>query len=145
MPAVLEAVAALLDAASDPQARSAYDADALARAASLLRAAADAFDGAVAWRVEELRQWQALFAQAAPAVDDRALSAALSGAAAAPSADALRVSALDARLDGVRALAGELLAWTERADTPVAEAIGHAVWQALREGTERRRVAGARF
>jgi hypothetical protein len=171
VPAVLEAIAALLDAQSDPQARSAYDADALLRAASLLRAVAEAFDGAVAWRVAELQAWRALFAQAAPAVADRALSAALATAAAAPTpagasgdaaqapieapraptaidalpAEALRVSALDARLDALRELAGELLAWTETADTPVAEAIGHAVWDALRASTERRRVAGARF
>ena len=156
VPAVLEAIAELLDVQSDPQARTAYDADALLRAASLLRAVAAGFDGAVAWRVQELQAWRSLFAEAAPAVDDRRLSAALAEAAAsataatgvtieAAPADALRVSVLDARLDTLRALADELLAWSEAAGTPVAEAIGRAVWDGLREGTVRRQVAGSRF
>ena len=173
VPEVLRAIAALLDAQSDPQARSAYDADSLGRAAGLLRIVADGFDDAVAWRVEELRAWCELFAEAAPAVGDPALSAALASAAAgsagepastAPTddpsraarasappsidalpADALRVSALDGRLDALHALADELLAWSEGAGTPAAEAIGRAVWDALRRGTERRRVTGARF
>lgn len=178
VPEVLRAIAALLDAQSDPQACSAYDADSLGRAAGLLRIVADGFDDAVAWRVEELRAWCVLFAEAAPAVGDPALSAALASAAAgsaaagaagepasaAPTGDpsraarasapqsidalpagALRVSALDVRLDALRALADELLAWSEGAGTPAAEAIGRAVWDALRRGTERRRVTGARF
>jgi hypothetical protein len=144
IPATLEAIAALIEAQAAAGDRPAYAHEELLRAAPLLRAAAQAVDGAAAWRVAEIRAWQALFATAAPSVDDPALAEALRQAAATgpdarADAPALHVSALEMHLGSLRALAITLHAWTDTAASPAAASIGRALWAELRLGTERRR------
>jgi hypothetical protein len=148
VPSVLTAIAALIESRAAAAAPGDYGAEELLRAAPLLRIAADEYDCAAAWRVEEIRAWQALFARAAEGVDDPGLAADLARAAAPHEGDdpqALRVPALDARLAALRAQAIALQAWAESSRAPAAADLGRALWAALRAGTERRRVPGARF
>ena len=133
-----EAVPALVAQGAD------YAAGQVMRGALLLQAASQAFEHGAAWRVAEVRALQALFVQAAGAVDDAALAASLRHAASLP-ADDLRLSALDAMLATLHAPLIALQAWTETTPHPAAALLNAAVWQLLRDGTERRRLPIGHF
>jgi len=133
-----EAVPALVAQGAD------YAAGQVMRGALLLQAASHAFEHGAAWRVAEVRALQALFGQAAGTVDDAALSARLRHAASLP-ADDLRLSALDALLATLHAPLIALHASTETRPHPAAAARNTAVWQQLRDGTERRRLPIGHF
>ncbi len=144
---VLAGVAARLRDDALPALGGGFAGQQLERALPLLQGAIEEFDRAAARRVDEIRALRALFADAAPAVDDERLARALADAAREPppQADALRVSALERTLAPLRALLIELHAWTEASASPDAARLNRAVWAALREGTARRRLSIDRF
>ena len=143
---VAERVAALVRDEAVPALGAHYAAGQLLRGALLLQAASEAFEHGAAWRVAEIRALQALFSQAADAADDDALAATLRSASSQPTDD-LRLSALDARLAALHAPLIELHAWTEThaGHHPAAGELNAAVWQLLRDGTERRRLSIGHF
>lgn len=143
---VAERVATLVRDEAVPALGAHYAAGQLLRGALLLQAAAEAFDNGAAWRMAEIRALRALLGRAAGEVDDATLAATLRRAAAEP-ADDLRLSALDARLAALHAPLIALHAWTEaQAERhPAAAALNAAVWQLLRDGTERRRLSIGHF
>jgi len=100
---------------------------------------ADQLDGAVAKLTEENTALRALFASAAPRVEDDGLAERLRAAAATRDQD-LRVSALDAVNDELRGLLIELHASVEALGEP-AHDLDAAIWRELARSTERRQVA----
>ena len=143
---VAERVAALVRDEAVPALGAHYAAGQLLRGALLLQAVSEAFEPGAAWRVAEIHALQALFSRAADAVDDAALAATLRSASSQPTDD-LRLSALDARLADLHAPLIALHAWTEsHAERhPQASGLNAAVWQLLRDGTERRRLSIGHF
>ena len=104
----------------------------------LLAASAEQWDNAAAWRAEENAALKALFADATPVVDGP-LRARLEAAVAAPSAG-LRISALNAENDSLRALLIELHAAVEECPGDAARRVEAAIWDELGKGCARRRL-----
>lgn len=106
-------------------------------AAGILAAAAEEYDRAAEIRVAENRSMRAIFRAAAASVPDRALRPRLeaAGAAADPS---LRVSALNAENDRLRALLIELHAYVEERDEDWARRTDRAIREELRASASRR-------
>lgn len=113
-------------------------------AAIMLGMAAEEWDRAAARRVEENAALRALFADAAAEVDDAGLRAQLDEASRETDGD-LRLSALDAANQRLRALLIHLHAHLETLETPGARRLEDAVWSELRRSTERRALAMAPF
>jgi len=111
--------------------------------AMMLQMAAEEWDRAAARRVEENAALRALFREAA-ALAGAALGARLREAAAGEDRD-LRVSALEASNQALRALLVELHAHVETLDSPEARRLEEAIWTELRRSTERRALPLAPF
>ena len=108
--------------------------------AMILLAIREEVDRAAARRFEENRALRALFAEAAPAVAERALRERV--AAAAASADAsLLVPELDESNRALRALLIELHAHVEAQRGEAARRIEDAIWRELAASTERRKLS----
>lgn len=140
--AVLERTAALIREHAVPILGADYAAGQLQRGAVLLQAAIHELENGCAWRVDEIGALHALLVGAAPRVDDPALAETLREVTARPLAESiadLRLSALQTELDRLRAALAPLHAWAER--TPAAADVEEAIWGALRDGTDRRRLA----
>jgi hypothetical protein len=112
--------------------------------ANALAVISEDLDRAVPRRVEENRAFRALFRDAAPQVADAALAARLTALAAEDAQD-LRLSALDADNDRLRAVLIELHAHVEAREDPAAKALDAAIWRELKASTDRRRLAFANF
>ncbi len=140
VPALLDALGALVQREVAPALGEGYLSQQMLRSVGLLKAAAEEFDRAAARRVTENTALRALFDRSVDAVDDPALADALREAARGTDAD-LRVSALQAVNQRLRALLIELHAWSETAATPRAGAVNAEVWAELRAGAQRRRLA----
>ena len=148
VPAVLALLAERIRDDVLPVMGDSYGGQQMQRSLMLLQAVSEEFDRAAARRVEEITALQTLFEQAAAGVEAPELARALRDATDAR-ADftpaTLSISALDQQLQALRALLITLQIWTERCDTPQAQALGQAIWRELRRGTERRQLSGARF
>lgn len=107
-------------------------------AALLLQYAAESFEVAAAERAEENAAMRAIFAEAAPAVDDAELRARLERSAEAGE-PSLRVSALQAANEALRALLVELHAHVEAHEGEGARRVEAAIWRELGRSTERRK------
>jgi len=106
----------------------------------LLTSIREELDRSAARRIEENRALVALFAEAAPAVEDERLRARLAEAASAAEPDFL-LSALEARNAALRDLLIALHAHVETLATPAARELESAIWRELRASTERRRLS----
>jgi hypothetical protein len=106
----------------------------------LLVALAEEWERGAARRVEENAALRRLFAEAAPALRDRALRARVEGAAAGSDAD-LSLRALAAANEGLRALLIDLHAALEDDGSAEARRLEDRVWSELRASTERRRLS----
>jgi len=111
--------------------------------AMMLQMAAEEWDRAAARRALENAALRALFREAA-ALAGAALGARLREAAAGEDRD-LRVSALEASNQALRALLVELHAHVETLDSPEARRLEEAIWTELRRSTERRALPLAPF
>ena len=101
-------------------------------------------DNAVPRRLEENRAFRALFHDAAAVVADPALAARLAEEGAKTSDD-LRLSALDADNDRLRALLIDLHVHVEARDDATARALNAAIWAELKRSTDRRKTPYANF
>lgn len=149
MPEVLALIGRLIQDDAVPALGDSYAGAQLQRAIPLLAAVAEEFERAASRRLAELNALRALFAQAAPLVDQAPLARALAAAvAAAPDPDdpaQWRVTALDQRLSEQRALLVSLQAWAEAQAGPAVDALRQALWAELAESTRRRRLGLDRF
>lgn len=157
---LLMRVAELLASELDPASLKSYGQQQLFRAGGLLQVVADEFDRAVAWRVEENTALRSLFLAASARLADEgqtnggqtnegqagaALAARLREAADSQDND-LRVSALDAANQSLRALLVELQAYCESgAQKNDLRDLDDNIWLELRRGTERRKTPLDRF
>ncbi len=111
---------------------------------ALLGMVREEFDRAAARRVEENAALRGLFARAAETVRDAALARSLAEAALGRDDD-LRVPALDAANDALRALLIDLHSALEEQPDPEARALEEELWAELARSTERRRLSFAPF
>ena len=141
---VLEQTALLLalDTAAAVQPR--YRQAGVGMLAALLIAVREEFDRAAARRVEENAVLRELFAHGASIVADAALAARLRAAAASHD-ESLRVPALDASNQALRALLVALHAHVEALATPEARELDAAIWLELAASTERRKLSLGAF
>jgi hypothetical protein len=129
---VLEGVADALRDQIAPGLEDAFAKEAARMAQALIAIAGRAGDDAAAIRVEENARMRALFAQAAGVVAGGDLAARLREAAG--SADpGLRIGELDAETGRLRLLLVELQDALEDSGEPAAQALGQAIWRALRD------------
>jgi hypothetical protein len=136
--ATLMAVVERLVAEVQPALPTSYGQSNLAMMAMLLAASAEQWDGAAAWRAEENASIRRIFRTAAPVVAP-ALADRLRAAAAAPD-PGLRISALNAENDALRALLIELHAAVEETEGAEARRVEQAIWSELAEGCRRRQL-----
>jgi hypothetical protein len=136
--ATLIAVVERLMAEVQPALPTSYGQSNVAMMVMLLAASAEQWDNAAAWRAEENASIRRLFRTAAPLVDP-VLADRLRAAANAPD-PGLRISALNAENDALRALLIELHAAVEEMDGADARRIERAIWDELAEGCRRRQL-----
>ncbi len=110
----------------------------------LLVALAEEWDRGAARRVEENSALRGLFADAAPALRDRALRSRTAEAALGSDTD-LSLRALAAGNEALRALLIEVHAALEADDSAEAHRLEERVWSELVASTERRRLSIALF
>ncbi|MBI2964363.1 MAG: hypothetical protein HYY35_11460 [Deltaproteobacteria bacterium] len=134
---VLRASASRLLAEVAPALGDAYLRSNVEVIAALMAAAAEEYDRAAHLRVEENRAMRAIFADAAPLLDEGTLRARLA-AAAAETDESLRVSDLNAANGRLRALLIELHALVEERVEDWAARIRKAVGAELRASAQRR-------
>jgi FKBP-type peptidyl-prolyl cis-trans isomerase (trigger factor) len=140
----LQLIAASLITEIGPQISDDYTQRNSMLTAMLLQTAAEEWDRAAARRVDENSVLRQLFAEVAPEIGDRDLSARLE-AASGEEEESLRISDLNRSNDRLRALLIELHAHLEEIDTEAARRIEAAIWQELRVSTERRAQSLAPF
>lgn len=123
-----------------PAVQPAYRQASVGMQAMMLVSVREELDRAAARRVDENGALRALFAEAAPAVDDAALRERL--AAAARGADeSLLVPALEEGNRALRSLLIELHAHVEGLAGDEARRIEAAIWRELAASTERRKLS----
>jgi hypothetical protein len=110
----------------------------------LLAAAAEEWDRAAARRAEENAALRALFADAAPGIEDTGLRQRLEEAAGS-GAGALLVAELERENAELRAIVIELHVHVEGLGTEEGRRIEEAIWRELRRSTERRGLSIAPF
>jgi hypothetical protein len=110
----------------------------------LLAAAAEEWDRAAARRAEENAALRALFADAAPGIEDAGLRQRLEEAAGS-GAGALLVAELERENAELRAIVIELHVHVEGLGTEEGRRIEEAIWRELRRSTERRGLSIAPF
>lgn len=132
-----------------PALADSYAGQQLQRGLQLLQSVADGLDDAAAWRMAEIQSMYGLFGEAlAGVIDDPALAASLAHVGNVPqvlSPESLTITALDRRLDSLRALLVALHAWSETSSSPLAGTVNQSIWKELRQSTERRKLSVARF
>lgn len=122
-----------------PQLGGEYSLGSVGIIAMTIGMAAQEFDRAADIRIAENREMRALFAEAAPLVEDSGLRARLSQAAAS-SDTSFRVSALNAANDALAALLIELQAAVEESQAGWARGFEAKLWNYLVAAAERRKV-----
>jgi len=127
-----------------PQVQPAYLAAAIGMSAGILGMIAEDWDRAAARRVEENRAVRGLFADAAALGLEPGLASRLA-ALAEGNDDDLRLSALEAGNEALRAALIELHAAVEAMDGAAAKALNDAIWRELAASTERRRMSAGSF
>jgi hypothetical protein len=127
-----------------PQVEPAFLRGRLSCVVGVLNVLASDLDNAVPRRLEENRAFRALFRDGAGLVTDPALAARLAEEGARASDD-LRLSALDADNDRLRALLIELHVHVEARDDVAAKALNEAIWAELKRSTDRRKTPYANF
>jgi len=127
-----------------PQVQPAYLASALAMSGGILGMIAEDWDRAASRRVEENRAIRALFRDAAGLALKPELAARLKTLAAGNDDD-LRLSALEAGNEALRAALIDLHAAVEVMDGAAAKALNDAIWRELSASTERRKLAAGSF
>ena len=127
-----------------PQVEPAYLRGRLSVVIGTLNVLAADLDNAVPRRLEENRAFRALFRDGAAIVADPDLAARLAEEGAGADDD-LRLLALDADNDRLRALLIDLHVHVEsRTDAP-AQALDEAIWAELKRSTDRRKTPYANF
>jgi len=129
-----------------PQVQPAYLAAAIGMYGGLLGMIAEDWDRSASRRVEENRAIRALFRDAAglELELEPGLAARLAGLAAGNDED-LRLSALEAGNEALRAALIDLHAAVEAMDGAPAKALNDAIWAELSASTERRRLSAGSF
>lgn len=141
---VLGQLAQTLIADIGPRIGDAYGQSSAAIIGMLLSAAAEEWDRAAAWRVEENTVLRALFRDADAAVEDERLRERLAEAASGRD-PGLRIGELARANDALRSLLIELHAHVEALGSPAARALEEQIWEELRASTERRALSIAPF
>ena len=119
---------------------SGYDQSSVMLLATMLGSVREEFDRAAARRVVENEALRALFAEAAPVVEQEGLGERLREAAAEEDRD-LAVPALEAANVRLRELLIELHVHVEGLHSEAARALESAIWRELAASTERRKLA----
>ena len=141
---VLADFAARLAGVIAPQVQPAYLAAAIGMSGGILGMIAEDWDRAASRRVEENRAIRGLFKDAAGLGLESGLAARLATLAEGNDDD-LRLSALEAANEALRAALIALHAAVEAMDGPPAKALNDAIWRELSASTERRRLAAGSF
>jgi len=131
------AMALMLDVA--PHVAPSYRQSSVFAGALLLTSIREELDRIASRRVEENRALRALFAGAAPGIDEASLRERLARAGAEDDAD-LRISALESRNAALRDLLIELHAHVEAQESAEARRVEAAIWRELAASTQRRRL-----
>lgn len=131
------ATALMLDVA--PHVAPSYRQSSVFASAMLLTCIREELDRIASRRVEENRALRALFAGAAPGIEQASLRERLARAGAEDDAD-LRISALEARNAALRDLLIELHAHVEEQDSAEARRVEAAIWRELAASTARRKL-----
>lgn len=138
VPRVLAGLAGTLAAQVLPEVRTPFAQQSTALAAQLCLMIGQEFDRAAARFVDENAAIMGIFERALALLPEGELAGRLRDAAAiVPGAD-LRVSALEAENDRLRALLADLHATVEALDGAEARALDARIWDELRESTRRR-------
>jgi hypothetical protein len=127
-----------------PQVQPAYLASAIGMSAGILGMIAEDWDRAAARRVEENRAIRGLFVRAAGLALAPGLAAKLKTLAAGNDDD-LRLSALEAGNEALRAALIDLHAAVEAMDGGPAKALNDAIWAELSASTLRRKMSAGSF
>ena len=133
----VSAMALMLDVA--PHVAPSYRQASVFASAMLLTCIREEFDRIASRRVEENRALQALFADAAPGIEEASLRERLARAGADGDGD-LRISALEARNAALRELLIELHAHVEEQDSAEARRVEAAIWRELAASSVRRKL-----
>jgi hypothetical protein len=141
---VFQVVAGDLLARVAPAVGSSYHQGTVGMVATLLAIAAEEWDRAASRRIEENAAIRVLFREAAPVVQNSALSQRLTELAAADERD-FRVSALEANNCALRAALIDLQSYAENEKGPDARRVEDEIWKELVKSTERRRLIAAPF
>ena len=127
-----------------PQVQPAYLAAAIGMSGGILGMIAEDWDRAASRRVEENRAIRALFKQAAGLALEPGLATRLEVLAGGDDDD-LRLSALEAGNETLRAALITLHTAVEAMDGPAAKALNDAIWAELSASTLRRKLAAGSF
>ena len=143
IPSVFAAFAADLVIRVAPAITPAYHQGTIAMIATMLAIAAEEWDRAASWRVEENQRLRELFRESLPVVVDDLRSKLESLIETRD--DDLRISSLTATNSGLRAALIELHKLVETKESAEARKIENKIWKELLESTERRRLSFAQF
>lgn len=127
-----------------PQVQPAYLASAIGMSAGILGMIAEDWDRAASRRVEENRAIRGLFARAAGLTLEPELASRLA-ALGQSNDDDLRLSALEAGNEALRAALIELHAAVEIMDGGPAKALNDSIWAELSASTLRRKMSAGSF
>lgn len=138
VPRVLSGIAGSLAANVMPEVRSPFGQQTTGLAAQLAMMIAQEWDRAAARLVDENSAIIGLFDRALPLLPENALRDRLLAATGIVPGSDLRISALQAENDGLRALLIELHAVVEQLEGAEPRVLETLIWDELRESTRRR-------
>lgn len=138
VPRVLNGVAVTLATEVLAEAQTPHGQQTVGLASALLMMAAQEFDRAAARLVEENAAVLAIFARAKAALEDYGLQERIERELGELPGQDLRVSALQAENDRLRALLIDVHATVEQMTGAEAEALDRLIWDELQESTRRR-------
>jgi hypothetical protein len=141
VPRVLNGVAMTLATDILREVQTPIGQQAISHAAGLLMMIGQEFDRAAARLVEENAAILALLARAQSSMDELGLQDRIARELGEVPGQDLRVSALQAENDRLRALLIDVHATVERMDGAEADALDRLIWDELRESTRRRHLA----
>ncbi len=127
-----------------PAITPAYHQGTVGMMATMFAIIGEEWDRAASRRIEENHRLRELFREAAPCVNNAALSRRLLALADSTDRD-FHISALEKSNCDLRAALIELHAYVETQTGPDARRIEAAIWKDLLESTERRRLSSAQF
>ena len=133
----VSAMALMVDVA--PNVAPSYRQASVFASAMLLTCIREELDRIASRRVEENRALRALFADAAPGIEEASLRERLARAGAEDDGD-LRISALEARNASLRDLLIELHAHVEQQSSAEARRVEAAIWRELAASSVRRKL-----